>query len=210
VLVALTVSLSVGVATATAAKGGNSANARLCQKGGWEDLVRKEDGTAFKNQGKCVSYAARGGMLMAKPTCTAGSDNFSDDANFSRPTTWAGGTIDGPYANVGQVIPFNGQQWMFNRDTTGIAAPFRLTFTNAVSSVQLDARANTNIAATTLTLKAYDSSNAIVDTDAATVTATIVSLSVSSATGNNIKYFTMEVDHIDGYMFSNIVWGCAA
>ncbi len=36
----------------------------LCKKGGWQDLLR-EDGTAFRNQGECVSYAAQGGMPVA-------------------------------------------------------------------------------------------------------------------------------------------------
>jgi hypothetical protein len=53
--------LSVGVATATAG-GGNSENAKKCQKDGWQNWVRS-DGTAFKNQGECVSYAAQGGTL---------------------------------------------------------------------------------------------------------------------------------------------------
>jgi hypothetical protein len=53
--------LTVGVATATAG-GGNSANAKLCQKDGWKQLVRV-DQTAFTNQGDCVSYAAQGGTL---------------------------------------------------------------------------------------------------------------------------------------------------
>ena len=34
---------------------------------GWQGLVR-QDGTGFKNQGDCVSYAAQGGVLKAKPT----------------------------------------------------------------------------------------------------------------------------------------------
>ena len=55
--------LTVGVATATAG-GGNSGNAKLCQKGGWQYWVRV-DQTPFKNQGDCVSYAARGGILTA-------------------------------------------------------------------------------------------------------------------------------------------------
>ena len=68
--------LSVGVATATAGdghgnghggKGGNSANAKLCQKGGWKNWVRA-DQTPFKNQGACVSYAAKGGVLTAPKT----------------------------------------------------------------------------------------------------------------------------------------------
>lgn len=57
--------LTVGVAPATA-KGGNSANATKCQKGGYKDWVRA-DQTPFKNVGQCVSYAAKGGTLT-KPT----------------------------------------------------------------------------------------------------------------------------------------------
>ena len=52
-------SLTVGVASATAG-GGNSANAKKCQKGGWQTLIRS-DGTSFASEGDCVSYAARGG-----------------------------------------------------------------------------------------------------------------------------------------------------
>jgi hypothetical protein len=49
-------------ATAAIAGGGNSANAHLCQKDGWMNLVRS-DGTGFGNQGDCVSYGAQGGTL---------------------------------------------------------------------------------------------------------------------------------------------------
>ena len=56
--------------SALAAKGGNSPNAKLCQKGGFEDWVRS-DGTAFANVGACVSYAARGGSLRPKPPKSA-------------------------------------------------------------------------------------------------------------------------------------------
>ena len=59
----LVVSLSVGVTTATAG-GGNSANAKACQKGGWQNLVQA-DQTAFNNQDECVSYGAHGGTLLA-------------------------------------------------------------------------------------------------------------------------------------------------
>jgi hypothetical protein len=44
---ALVVSLSAGAATAIAG-GGNSDNAKTCQKGGWMDVVRG-DGTGFSN-----------------------------------------------------------------------------------------------------------------------------------------------------------------
>ena len=57
--------LVVGVATATAGNG-NSDAANACKQGGWQNLVR-QDGTGFKNQGDCVSYAAQGGVPTAKP-----------------------------------------------------------------------------------------------------------------------------------------------
>jgi hypothetical protein len=55
--------LTVGVATA-AAGSGNSANAKMCQKGGWMGLVGA-DGTTFSNDGACVSYGAHGGTYAA-------------------------------------------------------------------------------------------------------------------------------------------------
>jgi hypothetical protein len=66
VLAALLVACAVLVVAPAgpAAKGGNSKNAKLCQKGGYKDWVRA-DQTPFKNVGKCVSYAARGGTLTA-------------------------------------------------------------------------------------------------------------------------------------------------
>jgi len=45
--------------TTAVAGGGNSDAAKLCQRE-WQTL-RTSDGESFKNQGKCVSYAAKGG-----------------------------------------------------------------------------------------------------------------------------------------------------
>ena len=51
--------LTVGVATAIAG-GGNSNNAKLCQKDGWKTQYRSEDGTSFNNQGgMCVLRGER-------------------------------------------------------------------------------------------------------------------------------------------------------
>jgi len=73
-MLALCVALALTVAVATAtAGGGNSANANLCQKNGWQNWVRT-DGSAFKNQGACVSYAAQGGTLTAPAAPGGGSD----------------------------------------------------------------------------------------------------------------------------------------
>src|SRR5690242_13569899 len=58
-LAASIVSLSqVAVASAS---GGNAANARLCQKGGWQTLYNSTTGAAFSGEGACVSYGATGG-----------------------------------------------------------------------------------------------------------------------------------------------------
>jgi hypothetical protein len=48
------------------AGGGNSDTAKACQQGGWQNFTR-QDGTAFKNTGECVSYGAQGGVLNTKP-----------------------------------------------------------------------------------------------------------------------------------------------
>lgn len=63
----VTVMLALMVGVATAAAGGNSDAAKACQQGGWQHLYRT-DGTGFKNQGDCVSYAAQGGKLMTTTT----------------------------------------------------------------------------------------------------------------------------------------------
>jgi hypothetical protein len=62
-LAAVSAALIVPVALAG---GGNSDNAKACQQGGWQNLVR-QDGSGFNNTGDCVSYAAQGGVLKAKP-----------------------------------------------------------------------------------------------------------------------------------------------
>jgi hypothetical protein len=68
-LVLLTVALSLVVAAPNASAGpgnGNSANAKLCQQGGWATLARTGDsGTPFTSQDECVRYGARGGVLTA-------------------------------------------------------------------------------------------------------------------------------------------------
>lgn len=69
--------LSVGVTSALA--GGNSANAKLCQKGGWENVYRIGGG-AFANQDDCVSYAAQGGTLygsQAQAICQSYGGTYS-------------------------------------------------------------------------------------------------------------------------------------
>jgi hypothetical protein len=60
--------LALAVGSSSAAGGGNSADAKLCQKDGWTELVRT-DGSTFVNDGACVSYAAHGGTLVPFTGC---------------------------------------------------------------------------------------------------------------------------------------------
>ena len=53
-------------APASAAKGRNDSNAKLCQKGGWQNLYTS-DGDTFASEKACTSYAAGGGTLTTTP-----------------------------------------------------------------------------------------------------------------------------------------------
>jgi hypothetical protein len=65
VLVAVSVGLLLAcfAVSATALAGGNSANAKKCQKNGWQSLITST-GAAFTSEEQCVSYAAKGGVLL--------------------------------------------------------------------------------------------------------------------------------------------------
>jgi hypothetical protein len=63
-LVATLVAALAVTGGALAGNGGNSANAKLCQKGGWETLM-DASANAFPNQDACVSYGAHGGAIYA-------------------------------------------------------------------------------------------------------------------------------------------------
>ena len=54
----------VGAGPAFAAKGGNNDTAKVCQKGGWQQLF-SDTGETFVNQGDCVNDGARGRSVFA-------------------------------------------------------------------------------------------------------------------------------------------------
>jgi len=59
--------LSAFVATGAAVAGGNSANAKICQKGGWASPnLQDESGLplTFTSQDECVAFGAHGGALF--------------------------------------------------------------------------------------------------------------------------------------------------
>jgi hypothetical protein len=80
--------LTVGVTTASGESGGNSPNAKKCQKGGWMRLVGA-NGKTFKNQGACVSYGAKGGQYATGLIIPLGQT-----AVFSNPRIGPSGACD--------------------------------------------------------------------------------------------------------------------
>jgi hypothetical protein len=77
--------LSLVFAAGTVMAGGNSANAKLCQKGGWQALVT-EAGEPLSNAGDCVSHAAQGGTLTTlhdqwQNACVEAGGSFTESEN---------------------------------------------------------------------------------------------------------------------------------
>jgi hypothetical protein len=69
ILLAVAVALvgPAAVASTALAGGGNSLNAKSCQKNGWMSLV-SSSGATFASASACVSYAANGGVLKKAQT----------------------------------------------------------------------------------------------------------------------------------------------
>jgi len=124
VLAALVLGLGTGVAAAKHRPGGNSAGAKACQKKGYLNWVRS-DGSAFRNTGACVSYAAHGGRLVKrawKSVCTdALGGSFSTgvwpfDNTLVWQCDWFGVTED-EWNHLGDVLlpfcpqPLQGGTW---------------------------------------------------------------------------------------------------
>jgi hypothetical protein len=63
IVVALLASPMLNQSPAEAAKGGNSQNAKVCQKGGWQNLMTS-DGVPFSNEQECTSAGANGAMMV--------------------------------------------------------------------------------------------------------------------------------------------------
>jgi hypothetical protein len=104
--------LALGVAvlaatSASAAAGGNAANAKLCQKDGWKTLYRG-DGSTFVNQGDCVSYGAQGNTILLAPNFWKATCE-QDGGAFSISNTYTDGVTPLPpgwYAYVCSPVSF--------------------------------------------------------------------------------------------------------
>jgi VCBS repeat-containing protein len=71
---------------------GNSPNAKSCEKGGWQDLVRS-DGSVFASQGECTSYAAQGGTLRPVNQGPVAEDDANSVKEDAAPNSVSGNVL---------------------------------------------------------------------------------------------------------------------
>jgi hypothetical protein len=74
-IAALVTAFALIASVATAANGGNSANAKKCHQGGYITQARTEaPTTAFASAGECTSYASKGGTLIDLQTARSAQE----------------------------------------------------------------------------------------------------------------------------------------
>jgi hypothetical protein len=91
--------LCMATSTVALAKGGNSAAAKACQKGGYLGLVGT-GGETFRNTGGCVSFAAHGGKFATGIIVPKGHT-----VTFNDPTLNACNNLIYGYTTGGSTIP---------------------------------------------------------------------------------------------------------
>jgi hypothetical protein len=92
-----------------AAKGGNSANAKLCQPGGYPGVLLNQLAETFKNEGACTKYAAKGGQIVGVNAVAEPPSGGRFNATYSgfglKPGTFASACVS--YPTLGSdCIPF--------------------------------------------------------------------------------------------------------
>ncbi len=120
VAVILAAAAAASPATADATPG----SIQQCLQGGWQNLI-SEDGTAFQNQGACVSYLARGGALgCPSPQVGEGPLTGGQVAGPGQlDITGSGFTEWRAYSAVELTLDGCGTVRFYNFETWGVAVP---------------------------------------------------------------------------------------
>jgi hypothetical protein len=103
--IGLAAMLCMATSTVALAKGGNSAAAKACQKGGYLALVGA-GGETFKNTGGCVSFAAHGGKFATGIIVPKGHT-----VTFNDPTLSACNTLVYGYVAGGSTVPLGSKTY---------------------------------------------------------------------------------------------------
>jgi hypothetical protein len=109
---------------------GNSANAKLCEAGGYPGALLAQDGSAFKNEGKCTSYAAKGGQIAGVNGVSLGATGGVWTATFSgfglKPgsTTFAGYRYEASFISNGGFAEVNSEGTFTESISEGCEKPF--------------------------------------------------------------------------------------
>jgi hypothetical protein len=116
VAIALAMLATLALATPAFARpggneGGNSAAAAACEDGGYTDWTDAE-GNPFRNEGACVSYAARGGMLTAVEVNPFSVSYRPSGANGFVATITGSGLA--PFSGVDFILTWGGDPQFFD------------------------------------------------------------------------------------------------
>ncbi len=114
---------------ASADTGGNSANAKLCQKGGYVNYARA-DGTTFASEGQCVSYAAQGGTLVPLPDLRLNTKCITDAASHTLNCTFTVTNIGAGPTNGASILLQSGMSTTTNGTFASAASSGTCTFVN--------------------------------------------------------------------------------
>jgi hypothetical protein len=179
--------------SAASAGGGNSEAAKLCQKGGWQNLFRS-DGSAFADEGACVSYAAQGGTLSTAPPTVDASLAFTQPSTHPFPSPYNTATGDVTVHNGGgltETVTVTGQA-SFASGSGGGAGAFEFNNTYCSSTFVPDTQSfscTVSLApGDTVTLLSIGVSGTVTISGSASITAATYS---DPDTSNNTLSFTL-------------------
>jgi hypothetical protein len=94
---------SIAASGTALAGGGNSANAKKCQKNGWQTLVTST-GATFASEEECTSYGAQGGVLYPLSAAPCLNGGWQTPAQRSDGTPFSSQSDCTTYTSTGGVV----------------------------------------------------------------------------------------------------------
>ena len=126
----------------SAQAGGNAAAAAACRNGGYVDWT-DADGNPFKNQGDCVSYVARGGVLRPRTIGPFSVAYSSIGPGVFEAVITGTGLEPVSFVRIAFVWPARSATWEFTIDASGT-----VTLTHGEQCVDVNGDPMTSLTAT--------------------------------------------------------------